>query len=119
MTPDTLREIITASGLTNSDAARQLGMDPRHMRRLLSGQVPVTSRLADDARRLLAPATAGPPEWLTGRAGDGRRWIARLHAPRFVMALAAPFAVHWLDARPVDAGRWIDAARAAAGLPPL
>jgi transcriptional regulator with XRE-family HTH domain len=119
MTPDTLRQIIAASGLTNSDAARQLGMDPRHMRRLLSGQVPVTPRLAEEVARLLAPATAGPPEWLTGRAGDGRRWIVRLHAPRFAMALASPFAVHWLDAPPVDAARWIDAARAAAGLPHL
>lgn len=44
MTADNLRSLIRSAGLTNSEAARRIGITPRSMRRMLAGTAPISPR---------------------------------------------------------------------------
>lgn len=116
MTPDQLRAIIAQTGLSNSDAARQLGVNPRQMRAWLSGKTAISRGRADHITCVLTENAAWP-EYVIGAGSDGRRYIVRLVAPRLILALdqsrdGQEQEAAWLDKQPVDAARWIDAARA-------
>ena len=41
MTPRQLQRFLAAAGLTQSGAARMVGLTPRHMRRYIAGDLPV------------------------------------------------------------------------------
>lgn len=96
MSPAELRALIAAVGLTHSEFARRLGMTPRNMRRLLSGEQAITERVAADIRRMLGASDAPPPEWPRDRwiVGEGppparREYILHTHHPRFVARVVA------------------------------
>jgi len=68
-----------------SEIARRLGISDRHVRRVVSGQSPVTDGLAKDLLNLLGE---GAPQiihakWILGDGSDAREYLIHTHHPRF------------------------------------
>ena len=96
MTATELRALILASGLTNSEFARRLGLAPRSMRRMLSGETPILPRTEAAICRMLGVGDegqeAGPrDEWIVGEGPPpGRReYLIHTAAPRFIARVVA------------------------------
>ncbi len=96
MTIDELRAIgLAAYGVNwQSPLARAIGISPRHMRRLIAGESPITEGIAADIRRALG-ATAVDPDWPRDKwiIGDApaeadtkarREYLVHTRRPRFV-----------------------------------
>jgi transcriptional regulator with XRE-family HTH domain len=96
MTPTELRALVLASGLTNSEFARRLGITPRSMRRLLSGETPVMPRTEAAIRRMMGAADAAASdwprdEWIVGEGAppNRREYVIHTTAPRFIARVVA------------------------------
>ena len=50
MTPADLRSLIKSTNLNNTAFARRMGLNPRSIRRMLSGEREITSRTAANAQ---------------------------------------------------------------------
>jgi transcriptional regulator with XRE-family HTH domain len=96
MTATELRALILASGLTNSEFARRLGLAPRSMRRMLSGETPILPRTEAAIRRMLGVGDATPDawprdEWIVGEGPPPtrREYLIHTAAPRFIARVVA------------------------------
>lgn len=96
MTPTELRALILASGLTNSEFARRLGINPRHMRRMLAGEQPINSRMEAAINALFGGTDELNPylprdRWIVGEGPppDRREYIIHTAAPRFIARVVA------------------------------
>lgn len=96
MTPTELRATILASGLSNSELARRIGVTPRTMRRMLAGEQPILDRTVIALRALFgggeAPSTDWPrDEWIVGEGPppDRREYVIHTAAPRFIARVVA------------------------------
>lgn len=102
MTRDELAAIGLASYGVNwqSPLARAIGISPRHMRRLASGESPITEGIAADIRKVLGAADIADPDWprdawIVGdapiEAGTGarREYVMHTKRPRFVARVVA------------------------------
>jgi hypothetical protein len=99
------REELAAIGLAaygrqwQSALARAIGISARHMRRLASGEKPISEGIAADIRRVLGAEEAGDPawprdEWIVGdgppRGGGQRReYVVHARHPRFIARVVA------------------------------
>ena len=88
MTPAELRSIIRTAGLSNSAFARRIGISPRHMRKLLAGDVRITPGVAADILRV-AGGEWPRDEWIvgSGQSPERREYIIHTAAPRFIARL--------------------------------
>lgn len=102
MTPQELAAIGLASYGVNwqSPLARAIGISPRHMRRLASGESPITDGIEADIRKVLGVAEIADPdwprdEWIVGDApieqgtGARREYIIHSKRPRFIARVVA------------------------------
>jgi len=90
------REELAAIGLASygphwqSPLARAIGTSPRHMRRLVSGESPITDGIAADIRKVLGAADIADPDWprdawiVGDGAEQGREYVVHVKRPRFV-----------------------------------
>lgn len=98
------RQELAAIGLATfgmnwqSPLARALGMSPRHIRRLASGDSPITESIAADIGKMLGASAIADPDWprdvwIVGDAADEfgarREYIVHTKRPRFVARIVA------------------------------
>lgn len=95
MTPTELRALILASGLSNSEFARRIGITPRTMRRMLSGEA-ITERTTKAINLLLGPREASSSDrprdaWIVGEGPppERREYVIHTAAPRFIARVVA------------------------------
>lgn len=90
MTAAELRALIAAGGLSHSEAARRIGINPRHMRKLLAGEVAISAGVEADILQLFGAAPDGDAfprdEWILGEGPPParREYIMHTTPPRFI-----------------------------------
>ena len=100
MTPTELRALILASGLSQQEVARRIGVNPRTMRRMLAGEQEITRRTEAAFSALFGAApnavARGFPrdEWILGDGpltaeGPRREYLVHARPPRFIARVAA------------------------------
>lgn len=96
MTRTELQALILASGLNHSQFARQIGMTPRNLRRILSGEQSIGDRLAADILEMFGAAEEPHPyyprdRWIVGEGPppNRREYIVHTASPRFIARVVA------------------------------
>ncbi len=91
MTAAELKAVQLASGLSQQEFARRLGLNPRTFRRQLSGEIDVTRRteaailsLFGAREDALSPGAFPRDEWILGDGASGREYLVHARAPRFI-----------------------------------
>lgn len=96
MTAEDLRALILAAGLTTGEMARRLGMNPRHLRRMASGEQPISPSLAAEIHALFGAGEEPSPyyprdRWIVGEGPppERREYVIHTAVPRFIARVVA------------------------------
>ena len=91
MTPIELRALIGASGLSNSEFARRLGMNPRNLRKILADEIGIRPTTVTAIHAMLGGGSNTNladlrDEWIIGKGPPPtqHKYVIHTRAPRFI-----------------------------------